>query len=146
MITEYYPNPKAKKAWQYPVSTSVATVPSNTYGVMANGLSPLFNEGEARRKNITIEEFVRRDCLVRGWAKEAEQLWTGKLVYPCTLKDYEEKGPHRITEVRRTYGSFPNTDVWNENTARYIVGAKSEKDGSYTIATAKYFIHQIPTE
>lgn len=145
MIIEHYPNPNIKKWVGFPVSTAVATLPANSYGMMSNGLSPMFNEGEAKRKGISIEEFVRRDCLVRQWAKEAERLWVGKLVYPYSLKDYEEKGAHRITQVLRTYGSFPNNEPWDEQKARYIIGAKSEKDGSYTIATPKFFIDRIPT-
>lgn len=146
MITEHYPNPNIKKWAAFPVSKPVATLPANTYGMMANGQSPFFNESEAKRKNITIEEFVRRDALVRQWAKEADMLWVGKLVYPFSLKEYEEKGAHRITQVLRTYGSFPDNHVWDEDKSRYIVGAKSEKDGMYTIATPKFFIDREPKE
>lgn len=142
MITENYPNPNAPKKFVYvpPVHT-----PHIPYGAMANGMGPFHNEHEAKRKGCTVEEFVRRDVLVRQWRKECINLYVGKKVYPYTKKDYEEKGAHVITQIYSTYGMMESKD-WDEAKARYIVGAKSEKDGSYTTATPKYFIETEPTE
>lgn len=138
MITEYFPNPN-KKVFALPITYSAQT----DRGV--NGQSNVYNKYQAEKKGITTEEFARRDKLVRDKAKELEHgLYVGATVYPFSVAEYERLGPHRITQIYRTYADFETKD-WDEHKWQYIVAAKRIDIPEYTTATAKYFVTKEPT-
>lgn len=137
MITQYYPNPH-KKVFALPITYSAGPK-------QANGQSEVYNKYQAEKKGITIEEFARRDHLVRDKAKEvASGLYVGALVYPHSVSEYERLGAHRITQIYRTYADF-ETKEWDEDKWQYLVAARRIDSPIITVATPKYFVTKEPT-
>ena len=116
MIIEFYPNPNAKKKVPYSppavVIGSPPTTPSSyTTGV---GIHPNLYEFWARKKNLTVEEFVRRDKIVREMYKKVTYK-KGDTVYPYIKSEYEKRGRCYIKGVYKTYaemeGEWPGNDI-----------------------------------
>ncbi len=139
MIEEYYPNPNK------PVAKLFHT-PSykNDYSLMANGMSSVYNKYQAGRKNVSVEEFVRRDVIIREAAKGTEYLRDGDVVYPHSKEANAKYGKITITYVLRSYADYQN-EPWSEKSAAMVVGARPERGSNGDIVcTAQYVSRKEP--
>ena len=131
MIIEFYPNPNKPKPF--------ALVPATT------GPSG-YLEHQATQRGISVDEFLRRDNLVREAAQHINY-YVGATVYPHTKKEYDSKGKCRILSIARTYKDLGKDYEWEDKKPLFIVGAAAEKTSFSTFyATAGFFINEEPTK
>ncbi len=141
MIEEYYANPNKPAAyWPYKDKQQQ----KNDDTAMENGMSFLYNKHQAQKKNLSVEEFVRRDKLVRDAAKGTHALRVGDIVYPHSKAEYEKFGKLTITYVIRSYSEYENED-WNERKVDMVIGANTEMGTmSAIVCTPTYISHKEP--
>lgn len=143
MIEKTYENPNKPK----PVAHKVATYTFGNSGKaeeMANGYGKNFNEHWAKKMNITLEEFVKRDVAVQNAAKGVV-FYKNAAVFPKKPEDYQRLGRCRVLDVIRSYRDWPEELEWDPNTI-YIVEAYSEENKfSVFRATGGYFTSYAPT-
>lgn len=151
MIIEFFPNPNKSVSKLFPV-TNYGVVPhitpkpkeptSYTTGV---GISEDLYVFWAGKKNISVEEFKRRDVIVRDMANKCAYM-RGDTVYPYSLKEYEDKGKCFVKGLYRTYAEMENDSEWPANDMPFIVTAHPMMRPQETFfATGGFFKRIIPT-
>lgn len=86
------------------------------------------DQNRAKQFNITPEEFVRRDKIVR-------QMWidcqyrTGEVVRPMMPESFEEYGRITIRGVFKSYHDFPQEEAkeWPKDDRPFIITCEPEK-------------------
>lgn len=145
MIVAHYPNPnKPVSSFLVTSSNAPSTTITSNQQVMENGLTRAHNGYYARKHQISVEEFVRRDCLIRDLAKQAEKLEAGKEYYPFSKEAYALRGMCKIKYILRNYADF-DPGTWNDKDYFYIVGA-TDSHGKPLVTTANYFSSEEPTK
>lgn len=142
MIVAHYPNPNKPVQSVY-VPNNSTPLNSGTE-LMANGLTRAHNGYYARKHSVSVEEFVKRDLLIRDLAKDAVGLESGKEYYPTTKAAYEARGKCKIRYVLRSYADF-DPGTWNDKDYHFIVGA-IDKNGKTLVTTGNYFQDKEPTK
>lgn len=137
MITEFYENPNKPEPVVYKGGTYSFGTPKEPD--MANGHGQKFNEHWAKKTNLSLEEFVRRDVVVQNRAKG---IYFNKnaAVFPKKPEDYQRLGRCRILDVVRSYRDWPEDLPWNDETVFIIEAYSEENKFSVFRATAGYFV------
>ena len=128
MITKDYENPNkpvAKwAAWQAPHQ------PTNYSSTM--------EDFYAKKKNLTVEEYRRRDEIVRTEYAKC-RYFTGSVVWPYTLNLCNKKGQYRIQGIYKAYHEY-DTSEWPKDDSPFIVTAYPVSHPQETIfTTVAYF-------
>lgn len=134
MIEEYYANP-SKPVYKLPHTPAY----KNSYTPMDNGMSEVYNKHQAQKKNVSIEEFVRRDKIVREAAKGANYFRDGDIVYPHTKEEYAKYGKLVITYIIRSYADYEH-EPWDEKSAAMVIGARPEKGSNGDIVCTSGYV------
>jgi len=96
--------------------------PKYTY-IPATNTKPWYTAQEyaaARARNISPEEYVRRDKVVKELAT-ACPFQTGDTAYPHDKKGYEEYGVCVVIGICRSYKDFNVDEEWPKNDNPYIL-------------------------
>lgn len=139
MIVETFPNPNkpAPVKSYYPITTTPARAPN---------YHPTYYDHQAKKRNITAEEFKRRDAIVRAEYDKAFYR-KGDVVYPHTWEEYQKRGKCVIDGLYSSYSQFEDDDVWPKSDLPMIVNAHPVDDVKNTIvATANFFTSIEPKE
>lgn len=137
MITEFYENPnKPKNPYQGRVAHYTFGTPKEPD--MANGHGQKFNEHWAKKLNLSLDEYVRRDVMIQNAAKGVYYS-KNAVVYPKKIEDYQRLGKCRVLDVIRSIKEWPEDLQWSDEHI-YIVEAYSEEN-KFTVfrATGGYF-------
>lgn len=134
MIEQYYANPN-KTVYKLPHIPAY----KNTYTLMDNGMSEVYNKHQAHKKGVSIEEFVRRDKIVRDAAKGANYLRDGDVVYPHNKEEYAKYGKLVITYVLRSYADY-ELERWDEKSAAMVIGARPERGSNGDIVCTSGYV------
>lgn len=125
MIEKYYSNPN-KPVFKY-------TPPTHDY--FAN---------IAKRLNITREECIRRDDIIR--AKSALcQVHPAIHAWPKDKDLFDQFGECKIVDVIRTIANWPAADAWPDDDDPHIVTARCVQDNAAMTANAMTFVKVKPT-
>lgn len=91
-----------------------------------------FELHQASQRNITVEEYRRRDRIVKDEAGKANIL-VGERCYPVTKKDYEKYGALVVLGVCRLYSDFAIDDEWpkNDNPFIYTLAPMEDRTKSF---------------
>ena len=137
MITQFYPNPNKKKFWPVtPIKTSTVT------GARSSEL--IFEEFQAKRRGIDLDEYRRRDALIRNAVKDIKYK-VGDLVFPYTVEEYEKKGKCRILHIATNYSMLEKDYKWIEGQMPFLVQAQaSTTEYSTFLATPGFFRTEEP--
>jgi hypothetical protein len=130
MIEQFFENPNkpAKPVYKYS-------------GAGISGVDQFY----ATKKGLTLEEFRRRDAIVREEARLVTY-FKGDVMYPFSHKEYVEKGKCRIQGIYRTYGEM-ESDEWPAHDKPYIVTAhRMDTPGEVFFTTGGYFVRHVPTD
>lgn len=128
MIIEFYPNPTKPKL-----------LPVVTDG--SNG----FLEYQSTQRGISVEEFIRRDGLVRTEALKANYN-VGESLFPHSKKEFDRLGKCQILAIHRRYVDLGKDYKWEDDLPLFVVSARAAKTNYSTfLATAGFFVKDEPT-
>ena len=74
----------------------------------------------AKARGISVEEFKRRDDIVKEAAKTVEVDLYGH-GFPRNKKEYDSVGEVVVTGICKTYADFSRTEKWSDNDNPMIV-------------------------
>jgi hypothetical protein len=138
MIIEFYPAPKA----------TLPPPDAEPFRPPTKGMEEYhatWYEHHAKKKNLSIGEFKRRDAIVREMYKEVSY-GRHDLVYPFSLTEYTRHGQCRIKGVYRNYAEFESTE-WPSNDRPFITTASPVmRPQEVFFSTGGYFQKTIPTD
>lgn len=120
---------------------------TKSVGFLTNTKNSFFSPVEAiqaRIRKITVEEYVRRDKIIRNeW--NACPFKIGDTVYPKSQKDYIDYGPVEITAMLQSYKDTSIEDEWPKNDNPFILTIKPLKgDQSLVFCTANWVVKTNP--
>jgi hypothetical protein len=99
---------------------------------------------QAKARNISVEEYVRRDKIVQKLATECPYQ-TGDTAYPSFKKDYMLYGAVLIVGVTRSYKDFSHDHDWPKNDNPMIVTFAPLNDRKQHIfCTTNYLVKKNP--
>lgn len=140
MISEFYENPKKPK--------HVPKIAHYTFGgriqtkgeteIMANGHGRNFNEHWAKKLDLTVEEYVKRDKAVQDATRHII-FYKNAAVYPKKVEDYQRRGKCRVLEVIRSYRDWPDELSWDPEKIFVVEAYSEENKFSVFRATGGYF-------
>lgn len=92
----------------------------------------------AKSRGISVQEFVRRDAIVKECAKTVEVDLYGH-AFPKSKKEYDALGEVIVTGICQTYADFSRNEEWPKNDNPMIVSFYAVKDRSKSFfCTANY--------
>lgn len=134
MIVEIYENPnKPVPKWQ-----STWTGPTN----VTRPNHTQMEEYWAKKKNITVEEYKRRDDIVRTEYAKC-RYFVGGLVWPYSHALCEKMGQYRIRGIYKAYHEF-ETNEWDKSDNAYCVTAERVNVPETIFTTIGYFQQHRP--
>jgi hypothetical protein len=133
MIIEFYPNPNKP-------APSVYVVPA--LGPTA-GYGKHYDEYYAKKRGVTVEEFIRRDNIVRDKAKEITYHINASR-YPFKWEEYEKKGKCRILRIDKTYAEYDHDWPEDGDGPLFLVEAMSEKNHFQVFRATPGFFTVMP--
>lgn len=96
----------------------------------------------ARARGISVEEFTRRDEIVKELAKTVEVSLYGH-GFPKAKKEFDTLGEVVVTGICRTYADFSKAEGWPDNDNPMIVSFYALKDKSKNyFCTANYLVKE----
>lgn len=135
MIIEFYPNPNKPAPVVSPHVVPLG--PSAGYGKH-------YDEYYAKKRGCTVEEFIRRDNIIRAKAKEIKYFLNASR-YPFKWEEYEKKGKCRILRIDKNYAEYDQDWPENGDGPLYLVEAMSEKNKFQVFrATPGFFVENPP--
>ena len=140
MIIGFYPNPNKPKApeKQTPFTHTVL-------GDQDRGYGKHYDEYYAKKRGCTVEEFIRRDKVVRELAKKITYFLNASK-YPFKWDEYDKKGKCRILRIDKNYAEYDQE--WPElgDGPLYLVEAMSEKNKFQVFRATPGFFVDVPPE
>lgn len=101
-------------------------------------------EAQAKEIGISVQEFIRRDALIKQLATEFP-MQAGDSAFPVNRKDYELYGPCLIFGVCRSYKEFGFKSKWPKNDNPMIVTFHPIKlKGQHIWCTTNYLTKKNP--
>lgn len=140
MITANYPNPNKPVSKLFPVAVGA----HNPVISQSNAFDSL-TEFYAKRKNISVEEYKRRDAIVKAEAQKVAYM-KGDLVYPYRKKLYADKGMVKVLGIYRSYSDFETSDWPKDDHAFIITGQWVDNPNESLFCTGGYLSIQEPKE
>lgn len=139
MIIQEYPNPNkpVSKFWPTVVTNS------NPPGAVMGGSNHMLDYW-AKRKGITVEEFQRRDAIVRA-EYAACKYKKNDIVYPFSKSQLEKKGMIKVVGIYKSYDEYEDT-TWNSADNAYIVTAAYVDTGESLFCTVNFLQIDEPTK
>ncbi|MDE3022289.1 MAG: hypothetical protein KGI54_10550 [Pseudomonadota bacterium] len=99
---------------------------------------------ESNKRKITLEEYRRRDTIVRKYASECK-LKVGDTCYPVELSDYVEHGAMLITSIVQHYKDFGFSEEWPDNDNPFLISLKSlTNKGAVMFCTTNWVVAKNP--
>jgi len=142
LIAIDYPNPNkpVSKLWPVVVGTNPnGTTPPNAVMGGTNHMLDYY----AKRKGITVEEFQRRDAIVRA-EYAACKYKKDDVVYPFNKATYAKKGMVKVIGLYKSYDEYEDTS-WEKSDNAYIVTAAYVDTGESLFCTVNFLQIEEPT-
>lgn len=135
MIIGFYPNPNKPKEKPFAMTPVVH---------QDRGYGKHYDEYYAKKRGCTVEEFIRRDKLVREAAKKIDYFLNASR-YPFKWDEYEKKGKCRILRIDKNYAEYDQEWPAEGDGPLFLVEAMSEKNHFQVFrATPGFFKSEPP--
>ena len=157
MIIEFFPNPNppAKPVHSVTVYPTMVTNPNAKSEWFRTGPSTIryWNmtedeiEKKAQKRNISIDEWIRRDMLIRQRVRESRfrpPILT--TVYPKSWDDYVQYGHVIVRGITENYDQFGDDDTWPPNDQPLIHLVETSKDGIMLNTSDPWLSYTKPAE
>lgn len=145
MIIEHYPTKKKKNflppinLYSYPKQDAADT---KTIVDAIVKKPNTFYEAQAKRQGCTVEEWLRRDAIVKAHFKECPYNTSDK-VWPTTNDKIDQYGEVQIDTICYTYAQM-DKDKWPSNDNPLIVTARSLKNNYSFFCTTNFLTKEEP--
>jgi len=143
LIVEHFPHPNKVK--------TLLAVASNAFAFQntaEKGHGDGYNKHWAQKKNVSVEEFIKRDAAYKKESKGISFM-INEFVYPVSYENYLELGRCRISKVYRSYADEEATwdpEKWG-NERPHVLEFLSDKDNSKLwTCTATYLSRLVPVK
>lgn len=117
--------------------------PVKTYFPTNNSWSSARDQAAADARGITLQEYLRRDAIVRDLAKQVE-VSVYNTGYPKAKREYDSLGEVLVTGICKTYADFSKTDEWKDDNPMIVSFYPLKNKSKNYFCTATYLVKENP--